>query len=138
MQILGVIKPDSNLDIIDSLDPFTRAYIEAALWSTMDSSRPDGGDPLDKNYNIYDIAPEALKEIIEVCADFQSANADDLAKAGDPAQNGHDFLLTRDRHGAGFWDRGYDDDIGERLTAACKPYGDSGFYVGDDGKIYVQ
>ena len=35
---------------------------------------------------------------------------------------GHDFALTRNGHGAGFWDRGLGK-IGDMLTDACKPYG---------------
>jgi hypothetical protein len=35
---------------------------------------------------------------------------------------GHDFWLTRNGHGAGFWDRGMGM-LGDELTAACKPYG---------------
>ena len=35
---------------------------------------------------------------------------------------GHDFALTRNGHGTGFWDRGLGA-IGDMLTDACKPYG---------------
>ena len=37
-------------------------------------------------------------------------------------QHGGDFYLTRNRHGAGFWDRGYGD-VGKQLTEAAKIYG---------------
>jgi hypothetical protein len=53
-----------------------------------------------------------------------------------PAQIGHDFWLTRNRHGAGFWDRGLGD-LGDKLTAAAHTYGESNLYVGDDGQVYV-
>ena len=36
---------------------------------------------------------------------------------------GHDFALTRNGHGAGFWDRGLGE-IGDMLTEECKPYGE--------------
>jgi hypothetical protein len=48
------------------------------------------------------------------------------------SQTGHDFILTANGHGAGFWDRGYDSDarpdqpgrsVGRALTDNCKPYG---------------
>lgn len=38
-------------------------------------------------------------------------------------QCGHDYILTRNGHGAGFWDRGYGA-AGDRLTAAVKVYGE--------------
>jgi hypothetical protein len=51
---------------------------------------------------------------------------------------GHDFWLTRNHHGAGFWDRGELDarGIGKRLTDHAHSYGGVDLYVGDDGRIY--
>jgi hypothetical protein len=47
---------------------------------------------------------------------------------GDPGTFGHDFILTRGGHGAGFWDRYYDggplEAAGAALTRMCKPFGD--------------
>jgi hypothetical protein len=47
---------------------------------------------------------------------------------------GHDFALTRNGHGAGFWDRGLGE-AGDKLTEACRPYGASNAYYSadDDG-----
>lgn len=118
------------------LDRFTAAYIECALWSSTDASDEYGGETLDANYGIDDIAPACLKEMIEDCRAFQEACADDLDAAGqDDAQSGHDFWLTRNGHGAGFWDRGLGE-VGERLSRACKAWGSVDLYVGDDGLIY--
>ena len=36
---------------------------------------------------------------------------------------GHDFALTRNGTGTGFWDRGLGE-IGDMLTEECKPYGE--------------
>jgi hypothetical protein len=55
----------------ESLDDFTLAYIEAALFSTND----DRGEPLDRNYTVEDIADQALSRMIEDCAAFQSRDA---------------------------------------------------------------
>jgi len=49
---------------LPKLDPFTQAYIEAALWSSTDNSDESGGQPLDENYDISDIAPETLQQMI--------------------------------------------------------------------------
>lgn len=48
---------------------------------------------------------------------------------------GIDFWLTRNGHGAGFWDRGLGD-VGTRLTCAAHNYGSVDLYAGDDGLIY--
>lgn len=72
----------------------------------------------------------------EDCKSFAADNAEDLAHAGDDGRNGHDFWLTRNGHGAGFWDRGYGK-VGDRLTDAAHAWGTSDIYIGDDGKLYV-
>ena len=114
------------------MDAFTRSYLETALWSSTD----DEGKPLDRDYGISDFAPEALDAAIKVAADFQESNEDDLDEtSGDSEQHGHDFWLTRNGHGAGFWDRGYGP-VGDRLTKAAKAYGSEDIYVGDDGLLY--
>lgn len=117
------------------LDAFTLAYIECALWSSSDESTENGGDPLDQNYTIDDIAPEALARITADCAAFQAANAADL-QGIDAGRAGHDFWLTRNGHGAGFWDRDLGD-AGERLTEASDKFGMCNLYVGDDGRLYI-
>jgi hypothetical protein len=117
--------------IATKLDAFTRAYIECALWSSTD----DDGEPLDSAYSADDIAPDALREMIEDCRAFQADQSADLADI-DSAQAGHDFWLTRNRHGAGFWDRGLGG-IGQRLTDAAHVWGSVDLYLGDDGRIYL-
>ena len=112
---------------------FLDSYIAAALWSSTDSKEI----ALDENYGPENIAPKALARMREDCEDFQRVNAMLLAQAGDESQNGHDFWLTRNHHGAGFWDRGYPNNIGELLTAAAHVYGSCGLYVGDYGRIYL-
>lgn len=49
----------------------------------------------------------------------------------DAGQMGHDFLLTRNGHGAGFWDGDWGDD-GDELTRIAKGYGNISLYLGDD------
>ncbi len=116
------------------MDKFTRAYIEAALWSSTDNSDASGGLPLDFSFGVEEIAPETLASILDDCTAFQEAHANDI---GDNlVQAGHDFWLTRNHHGAGFWDGDWPDDVGERLTEASHAFGSVDLYVGDDGLIY--
>lgn len=116
------------------MDPFTIAYIEAALWSSNDESDEQGGEPLDANYGVDDIAPKTLARILNDCEAFQQDHADDIGSGLERA--GHDFWLTRNGHGAGFWDGDWEDEIGQRLTEASDVYGSVDLYVGDDGLIY--
>jgi hypothetical protein len=128
------------------MDNFTRGYIVCALWSSTDNSNDQGGDPLDDNYSLDDLAPATLETIKADCADFQMSNKGLLTQAyklyplsgeqhAPEEQAGHDFWLTRNGHGAGFWDRGIGI-VGEKLTVSSKVYGSVDLYVGDDGLIY--
>ena len=118
-----------------NLDTFTRQYVETALWSSNDESTPEGGEPMDANYDIDDIHPDTLAIMIEDCAKFQKDNADDIGDRYEDA--GHDFWLTREGHGCGFWETpDWPKEAGKRLTAACKAFGEFNLYVGDDGLIY--
>jgi hypothetical protein len=49
----------------------------------------------------------------------------------------HDFWLTRNHHGAGFWDGDYPEPLGKQLTELAHSYGECELYVGDDSKIYI-
>lgn len=120
------------------LDQFQQGYFTCALWSSTSSA----GMPLDYAYDIEDIHPDTLAEQLADIADFREANAEDLAACElDDAKQGHDFWLTRNRHGAGFWDEHPihtpEGRACERLTDASHVYGSVDLYVGDDGKIHA-
>lgn len=127
-----------------SLASFTQAYIAAALWSSMDNSDENtGGDPLDKNYGPNDLAPEARAKMDADCKAFYDAHGDQLTDdnckyTGCPVDEyaGHDFWLTRNHHGAGFWDGDWVEPIATQLTDAAHKFGEVDLYVGDDGQIY--
>ena len=124
---------NARLALYKRLDQFTRAYLECALWSSMDESDDSGGNPMDDNYSIEDIAPETIDHAIEECKRFQAQAAGMIES--DPSRAGHDFWLTRNGHGAGFWDGDWPED-GDKLTELSKAFGETYLYVGDDGRIY--
>jgi hypothetical protein len=101
------------------------AYVECALWSSTD----EAGEPLDDEME-YLISEETQAEMAADCEAFYAANAADLADI-DAVEAGHDFWLTRNRHGAGFWDRGLGD-VGKRLSDAANVYGEAYLELGDD------
>lgn len=114
------------------LDNFTRAYLECALWSSTDEK----DRPLDDRFEVEDIAESALKSAREDCEAFQHREAEALKACGaNDEQNGHDFWLTRNRHGAGFWDRGYPEPFASKLTEAAHVYGSVDLYA-HRGKVY--
>ena len=127
------------------LDSFTRAYITAALWS---SSAEIGGFTdasfEDMGFDVSDLAPETLAKMTKECAKFQSDNLDAiesgcLTRLSCYEQAGHDFWLTRNGHGCGFWETSdWSEPQGAELTNAAKSLGTSDLYLGDDGKVYAQ
>lgn len=114
------------------LDAFEKAYIDCALWSSVD----DDGESIDAKYSIEDLADETLEKIIKDCRQFQ-IKAESFLVDLDEAQCGHDFWLTRNHHGAGFWCRGYSKLVGDTLTKMSHSFGECNLYVGDDGKLHL-
>lgn len=131
---------------LNTLDPFTRQYMETALWSSNDESDPDtGGDPMDDNYDITDIDKASADEMIADCKRFQEENEKAIADCEDQvstqtgdifARAGHDFWLTRNGHGAGFWDGDWPEPHATTLDKASKAFGEVHLYIGDDGAIH--
>lgn len=126
----------------DITDPFVIAYLECALWASTDD---DDGTTLDSLYSLDDLSEEAIERAEKDCHEF----VDLCEREGvnpypeypvrnewsDEAKSGHDFFLTRNGHGAGYWDRGLGD-IGDKLTALAHSMGETDLYSGDDGKLY--
>lgn len=108
-----------------------KAYAECALWASTDEE----GEPLDANYTSEDITLETWDAMSEDMAAFlTTAEEEGLLEGLDMAQVGHDFFLTRNHHGAGFWDRGLGEQ-GEALTKLAHAYGSQDLYAGDGGFI---
>lgn len=122
----------THLEIIMNKETILKHYLICALWSSVD----DDGEPLDSVYSIDDISAQTVKQMQNELNDFIESNEDLLIESGQSdEQIGHDFWLTRNGHGAGFWDRGLGA-VGDELSKASKSYGSADLYVGDDGLIY--
>ncbi|GAG51329.1 unnamed protein product, partial [marine sediment metagenome] len=123
----------SDIDPMKDLDAVVRDYLVAALWADL-TADDDQGTPLD-NYGIINIAPESIEKAKKEVADFEE-KAGDLLDGLDDGQVGHDIWLSRNGHGAGFFDRGYGEK-GDKLQDMARDMGTAHIYVGDDGKVYI-
>ena len=112
---------------------FEEGYIDAMFWA----NSGDEEDELTEDHCYMSLAPETIASIKADCTRFIELAGDLLDKAGDDSQNGHDFWLTRCGHGAGFWDRGYPEEVGDGLSKICETMGEVWVTAGDDGKIYM-
>ena len=114
-------------------EDFFQGYLVCALWSSLD----ENGNPLDDTHDTSDYSQEAEDKMREDCRIFYNENRNLMYDANtDFSQHGHDFWLSRNGHGAGFWDRG-NGEIGERLHKAAQAKGSKDLYIGDDGFIYM-
>lgn len=121
---------------------FIDAYIEAALWSSTYETDEREDNPMDDGE--HELADETREAMAKDCQDFfnycHAIGIDpvpeyDCPQYCDDEKSGHDFWLTRNGHGAGYWDRGLGE-IGDKLRDAAKTMGGRDLYIGDDGFIY--
>lgn len=99
------------------LDKMTAHYLVTALWSTSG----DDCENLDDKYSTSDISEEFQLKAFTECAQLYALISDLLTDdEQDMEQIGHDFWLTRNRHGAGFWDGDYKN--GQKITAIVQSY----------------
>ncbi len=121
----------------------TRHAAIALLWQATDTSENGGhGFPIEEVTPCGDAFTgegaeyiDAVKPLIE--ANVRSFVEDNYITLGEanvsPKMCGHDLVLTANRHGAGFWDRGLGE-AGQKLTKATRGYSfDAEFELfGDD------
>lgn len=126
------------------------AYAVAALWSEVGQD----GEPLDTHYSVDDIAEATRRRFYEECEHFLKRAAPFLAhleaamweqtQAPDGhfydlwERAGHDLWLTRNGHGAGFWDRPelWGATQSNSLAAIATNMGQVYLEAGDDGQVH--
>ena len=106
-------------------------WFSPACKAAQEAGTADGCLPGDVGYT--DLHPDSLAAIRADCEAWQAENAETLAAAYATGygenQAGIDYFLTRNGHGAGFWDRRLGD-IGDKLSDACR-YRETYAFFGD-------
>lgn len=110
---------------------FYRSYLDTLLWSSSDNEISDNRDEV------------VLSPVLQAkgkldCHKFllKAQHLIESYPQNNYAQAGYDFALTRNHHGAGFFDGDWGDELGEKLTEICDAFGDVEIYLGDDGLLY--
>jgi hypothetical protein len=122
-----------------NVDEVLKHYLICALWSSCDEK----GNPFDRSFDLSHIAESSRLQSLEAVKDFIDANREDLLLwRGDnrDEQIGHDFWLTRNGHGAGFWESDWSSispGLGRRLTDAAEVYGSVNVFC-SKGQIYLE
>lgn len=132
-------------DLELEFDRLVDGFITTLLWSEREISDDGSEGESFEGYDVSDIVKAGIVEIYSECLEFfKEANGIvfDMIEhgtsgfRGEPwSQVGHDFCLTRNGHGAGFWD-GHWGEAGRALTDLSKPYGTIGLYK-HLGKLYT-
>lgn len=97
---------------------FITAYLEAVDFTELgEEGQPPIGAEIDEDF---------LRESIIDCLAFYSRIACYLSD-DNIAQAGHDFWLTRNGHGTGFWDRPeiYRDYLAQKFTKIAESFGEA-------------
>lgn len=110
-------------------------YLKCALWSSNDEDGVSLDSEQYKTYELDDyIRLSSVKDILK----FMSKAQNYLNDKATLDQVGHDFWLTRNGHGTGFWDRPevYGEEQAAKLTELAKTFIEVNLYP-ENGKIYM-
>lgn len=150
--ITNFLKFNENIQADDhDIDTIVDSYLEAVLFTVEDidygtdtddedtDEDEDAEDDEDVRYpfkykTIYDFSDAARQQAYEDIAWFIDNAGNYIDDISDEAL-GHDIWLTRDKQGAGFIGRGYDDDIEKKLVELSDKLSQIEVYIGDDDKI---
>jgi hypothetical protein len=126
-----VFSVESGKRIHPEISAFFRGFLETMLW--VNDPQPGHGEyHADIDHAMECIPCDTLASLAAECKGFESiayAELHEAYKAGFWTESaaGGDFYLTRNRHGAGFWDKGYGDQpislLGKKLTDHAHTYG---------------
>ena len=128
---------------LSELSDFARGYFTAAFWTADDDA---GGGEYANTGRADDhferLHHDNLREQLSQCERFQADNVQTLEDAADDYQAGIDFWLTRNHHGAGFWDGDWDhlDGTGEaakRLTDSAHSFGEANCFIDSEG-VFIE
>lgn len=118
--------------------------IDSLLWVQTDVLHLGEFMPLyDAGYSTstddYEFNPVISLGLYEMLHDFIESALEidpDIFDGWTPGMIGHDFILTTNGHGVGFWDRYYGETDkarnGQILTELCKPFGTISAYLDEE------
>jgi hypothetical protein len=118
-----------------NFESFFNQFLITALWSSSD----DNEQPLDRRFTVHDFTPEAAEVLRAHALSFWSRMYYYIEheKGGrTDSDAGHDFWLTMNGHGAGFWDGDWPV-YGEQLTKLAGCYPQIGITVTDDNRLSI-
>lgn len=120
---------------MEAMSAMMDSYLETAVWADAEEGTDTDGLSFDKESiaNARSDVQEFYTKAAKVLDGFDHDEAF--------WQNvGHDLWLTRNGHGAGFWDKPElygGQESGDALSSIATAMGEKNLYVGDDGKLHI-
>lgn len=114
-------------------------YVKSMMWcNTMDHSDETNELEFVSVGDGDQLQIRTLEDAAKDVADFVSANHENCKKLMQELDEGwgcigHNFALSRNGHGAGFFDSGAT--VADEMQEASKPYGECTWYVYDEGTL---
>lgn len=118
------------------LSDVVNKYLYCALYtSTQDDEL---NTPFDEQFRIEDFTTTAKDNAVIDCSSLiDLVSSAGIEYTGTSTQFGYDFWLTRNHHGAGFWDR--DDENGDEITAIVHAnFRELNLFKTEDGKVCME
>lgn len=122
------------------MEKFIQAYQTALIWSQGEAF--DENDELLGFYEDFEVSDELVADCEAQAASFFIKYKETIDKAVSSSfeytyeQAGHDFALTRNGHGVGYWDRDLGT-VGDELTEYAQKERSVYVYIGDDHLLYL-
>lgn len=111
-----------------SINEVLKSYLETLIWSN--SEDLDGKTINDIDSNSIDKSRNDIIKFIELISNTPGAQEE--VNTYDEKSFGHNFALSRNGHGAGFFD-----DWNDILQDLARNFGEADLYLGDDGRLYI-
>lgn len=138
-----------GLFTVDQIEEIVSAQLHSLLWSAVEHF--DENDEFvfvwDERYDKFDAVPALREKLVKELENFPMDLAEDVTYYRDnirrvdhdpwTAYFGHDIALTRNGHGAGFWDRGLGE-AGDKLTGWSETLGELTLFEAEDGKFSAE
>lgn len=131
------------------VDEVTKEYLACALWSECDA---DGGNLMERHKDTSSFSQEAheraridvaafltnASELIDALVMAAELDEDCISGYGIASDIGHNLWLSRNGHGAGFFDRDHMPEcLRDALQDAAEALGSCNVIEGDDTKLHL-
>jgi hypothetical protein len=119
-------------------DPMVNAYLVCAEWCGLSEEDSEALE--------LSVSPkwdqEAIKHADHICFDFLGEFQPKLSSLEDDScreQAGYDLWLTRNRHGAGFWDGDWPEPFATEATVRSRTYGSAyAWFDAESETLYIE